>query len=78
MFDDDQVFVVYVEDDRYAVPTLRLLVAADDLSARELAAKVLAESEHHRGVEVRSGDRSVVLLGACASSSRQRCAGTEV
>lgn len=69
MFDEArQMFEIYVEDDRYTVPTLRLFVAADDLGARELAAKVLAESAHHRGVEVRRGDRRVATLVACAGA----------
>jgi hypothetical protein len=60
------LFELFVEDDRYAVPTLRLLVAADVPCARKLAAEVLEESAHHTGVEVRLGDRRVAGLGACA------------
>lgn len=66
------LFEFYVEDDRYVVPTLRLVVAADDLSASELAMKIMDESAHHTGVEVRSGDRRLVALGTCASPVRRR------
>ena len=66
------LFEIYVEDDRYAVPTLRLLVADDHLSAHELAAKVLHESAHHTAVEVRVGDRRVAALRACASRASRR------
>ena len=59
-------FNIFVEDDRYAVPTLRFFVEAEGLPPDELAARVLAENEHHIGVEVRQGDRRVVALGACA------------
>ena len=58
-----------VEDDRYAVPTLRLIVAAEDLCARELAAKVMGESAHHRRVDVRSGDRRIVVLARRAPAA---------
>lgn len=63
---------IYVEDDRYAVPTLQLFVANDDLRARELARKILDESAHHTGVEVRLADRRVAAVGTCAPRRSRR------
>jgi hypothetical protein len=60
------VFEVYVEDDRYVVPTLRFFVVRDETQARTMAARLFDESEHHLGVEVRRADRRVCALGASA------------
>jgi hypothetical protein len=66
-------FEVFVHDDRYSVPTLHLISAADDRDARETADALLRASPHHLGVELwRDGDQ-IAALGACAA--RQRSLG---
>jgi hypothetical protein len=60
------IFELYVDDDRYEVPTLRFSVASDEAEACALAVRLLEESPHHRGVEVRRGDRRVCAVGAFA------------
>jgi hypothetical protein len=62
----DSFFELYVDDDRYSVPTLRLFVATDEIQARDLAAELFMESAHHLGVEVRRGDRRIGALGTFA------------
>jgi hypothetical protein len=42
----------FLNDDRYSVPTLRLVAAEDDTRARRLADLCLRESPHHLAVEV--------------------------
>jgi hypothetical protein len=66
-------FEVFVHDDRYSVPTLHLIAAADELHAQETADALLRASPHHLGVELwREGDQ-IAALGACAE--RRRSAG---
>jgi len=63
---------IFVTDDRYAVPTLRIVQAASTALAVELAKRVLQESSHHKGVELWEADALVLSLGermAHASSS---------
>ncbi|HUZ13015.1 MAG TPA: hypothetical protein VMU93_09220 [Caulobacteraceae bacterium] len=51
-------FELFVDDDRYSVPTLHLISAEDEARARMLAEGVWGESQHHLGVELRqSGER---------------------
>jgi hypothetical protein len=45
-------YSIYIEDDRYQVPTLRFLSARDEGRAREQAHSCLEESAHHLSVEV--------------------------
>jgi hypothetical protein len=54
----------YVEDARYAVPTLYFVETVDDARATELAFRKLGENSFHLGVEVRKGDIRVVGLGS--------------
>ena len=55
-------FEVFIDDDRYSVPTLYLITAEDAKQAKALAESIWRESRHHRGVELRrSGER---LYGA--------------
>ncbi|HKR87383.1 MAG TPA: hypothetical protein VJS38_04360 [Phenylobacterium sp.] len=60
-------FELYVDDDRYVVPTLRFFIAINEMQARQMAARLLTESPHHLGVEVRVGDRRVDALGSFAT-----------
>jgi hypothetical protein len=63
----ESFFELYVDDDRYATPTLQFLIAEDEAQARRLAAQLLIESAHHRGVEVRLRDRRIGALGTFAA-----------
>ncbi|MGH7025453.1 MAG: hypothetical protein ACREEB_17945 [Caulobacteraceae bacterium] len=45
-------FELIVHDDRYSVPTHRMVAVTDERRVREIAERLLAESAHHHGVEV--------------------------
>jgi hypothetical protein len=53
------VYTLYIEDDRYSVPTIDILLAAGDLQARALAVERLGSSPHYSSVEVWAEDRHV-------------------
>ena len=53
------VYTLYIEDDRYSVPTLDILTAADDAEALRLAAERQSSSPHYRAIEIRLDDRFV-------------------
>src|SRR4051812_31773732 len=51
-------FEIYIDDDRYAVPTLHLVMAEDATMAIVIARRMVADSAHHLGAEIsRSGHR---------------------
>lgn len=70
-------FEAFVHDDRYTVPTLHLVSASDEESARSLADELLRASPHHVGVELCRNGEQLAALGVCAvrrrgdTSSRQ-------
>jgi hypothetical protein len=47
-----QCYELYLDDDRYAVPTLHLIVTDDPASARRTAERLLSQSGHHHGGEL--------------------------
>jgi len=53
------VYTLYIEDDRYSVPTIDILSADTDAEAMTLAAERLASSPHYLSVEVWADDRYV-------------------
>lgn len=57
-------FEIYVDDARYSVPTLHLLAGVDEAHARRAAQAYLADSPHHRGVELWQAGRRIAVLGA--------------
>ena len=59
-------FQLFIDDDRYSVPTLRILAAADEACARILAEQILVESTHHVGVELYGADHRLFGLGSLA------------
>jgi hypothetical protein len=59
-------FEIYIDDERYTVPTLHLIAAPDHARAIEMANHLLEESAHHRGVEVRSGEAVLFVAGSLA------------
>jgi hypothetical protein len=56
-----QTYCLYIEDDRYSVPTLLFIIAADDAEAQRIAAEKLSEP-HHLAVEVREVERELCRL----------------
>lgn len=61
-----QSFELYVDDDRYAVPTLHLIFAWDRRAALEMANNLVEASAHHRGAELCQDGRMVAGLGSYA------------
>ena len=59
-------FEFYLDDDRYAVPTLKLIDARDEAEALSLADALLRESPHHRGAELCLGGQRLAGLGTFA------------
>lgn len=58
-------FEAFIHDDRYTVPTLHLVSAMDEASARDAADALLRASTHHLGVELCRNGEQIVTLGAC-------------
>jgi len=54
---DMSTFTFYIQDDRYNVPTMDIVIAQSEARARVRAMERLLESTHHLGVEVYEGDR---------------------
>jgi hypothetical protein len=63
-----RTFTLFVEDDRYRVPTVALVTCADETSARKIAAARLAESPHHISIEVQDDDGLAFWLPAKPST----------
>ena len=59
-------FEVFIDDDRYSVPSLYLITAHSEARARAKAEELLRASDHHQGVEVRRDGESVFGLGSFA------------
>ena len=60
-------FEVYVDDSRYSVPTL-YLIAADEAGAVEAARKMVSDSAHHLGTELRLDGRRLIGFGSLAAN----------
>ena len=60
-------FEVYIDDDRYSVPTLYLITATSEARARRMADELLIASNHHQGVELWVGGESVYAAGSLAA-----------
>lgn len=61
------IFEIYVDDTRYAVPTLHFIVATTVAHARAAAERLLAESAHHVGAELRLAGERIEGLGSFAT-----------
>ncbi len=61
-------FEVYVDDDRYKVPSLYLITARNEARARAIADELWRSSDHHLGVELRRGGERLAGLGSLADS----------
>ncbi len=57
-----RVYTIYIEDDRYSVPTIDILMADDDDHARVLAEGRLISSAHYLAIEVWEDERVVCVL----------------
>jgi hypothetical protein len=57
-------YQVYVDDDRYSVPSLYLITADSEARARAMAEELLSGSDHHQGVELRQDGESLYVLGS--------------
>jgi hypothetical protein len=57
--DSLKTYLLYIHDDRYATPTLDVIVVADDSRAREIAASRLSTSSHYRRAEIWEDERPV-------------------
>jgi hypothetical protein len=60
-------FELFLDDDRYAVPTFHLVVSEDVGGVLNTAQRLLEESDHHRGVEVCRGGERLDGLGSFAT-----------
>jgi hypothetical protein len=60
-------FEVYVDDSRYSVPTL-YLIAADEAGAIQAARKMVSDSPHHLGAELRLDGQRLIGFGSLAAN----------
>jgi hypothetical protein len=63
---DMLTYEVFIDDDRYSVPTLLLINAETEARACAHAETLLQESPHHRGVELRRDGARVFGTGSFA------------
>ncbi len=61
-----QTFELYLDDDRYAVPTLHLVPADNTHAVLQFARRMIDESVHHRGVEICVSGERIDGLGTFA------------
>jgi hypothetical protein len=61
-------FEFHIADDRYATPTLKLVLAANKAGARDEAQRTLNDCAHHRGVAVYLNAERLFGLGALADA----------
>ena len=54
-----KIFTLYIEDDRYSVPTLFTAELRDDAEVMARAAALMAGSPHYLSVEIWDGDRFI-------------------
>lgn len=65
------IFEIYVDDSRYAVPTLHLVSAEDEAAARQIVARLIGESEHHLGAELCYEGELLAAVGTYALTPRR-------
>lgn len=65
-------YEIFIDDDRYKVPSLYLVSATDETEARVQADSLWRDSVHHHGVEVRlEGER--LYAGGSMAAERNGC-----
>jgi hypothetical protein len=57
-------FQLFIDDDRYRVPTLSFLTIQNEERARAMAMVALCESSHHLGVALYESERRLFGLGS--------------
>jgi len=57
-----KTYLLYIHDNRYATPTLDVIVVADDSRAQELATGRLARSDHYIRAEIWEDERCVAEI----------------
>jgi len=62
-------FEVYVDDDRYKVPSLYLISASNEARARAIVDELWRNSDHHQGVELRRDGERLWGLGSLADGA---------
>ena len=62
-------YEVFVDDDRYKVPSLYLITAGSEMRARAIADELWRTSLHHRGVELRREGERLIGLGSFAQAT---------
>ena len=58
-----KTYILYVEDGRYAAPTLLTIDAQDDNGALADAQRRLGDSTHYRAIQVFEDERLVATVG---------------
>jgi hypothetical protein len=73
-------FQFFITDDRYSLPTLRIVQAVSAVRASEMAERMFAEGPHHLGVEVYEDSLRVFATGETRQpdESQRRAVGGEV
>ena len=54
-----KIYTLYIDDDRYRVPTLLSVELMDDTQASAHIARLFTRSEHYRAIEVWEEERQV-------------------
>jgi len=65
---DALTFELFIHDERYSVPTLRLISANGEAEARTIAEAVLGEGPHHLGVELCLEGARLLSLGSVGAA----------
>jgi hypothetical protein len=65
-----RTFAVYIEDDRYSVPTLNIVSLSDEARARDWAEGAMRENPHYQGVEVCEDGERLFGIGSLADRAR--------
>ncbi|HEY1879322.1 MAG TPA: hypothetical protein VGG68_05265 [Caulobacteraceae bacterium] len=63
---------VVIHDTRYSAPVARQVVMTEDETVEIIAMRVLAESTHHRGVEVFQFGARIIGVGSVAHPRRMK------
>ena len=72
-----QAFTFFIEDDRYAVPSMLMVEAVSPDRARELALDHMQRSPHYTSISVYAGDQCLFVVGA-AGEGRNTIAQSEI
>ncbi len=54
-----KIYTLFIEDDRYRVPTLLSIERPDDIAAQAYTVELLEKSDHYKAVEIWDGERRV-------------------